>query len=1016
MDRQDEVLLSKLERRVKREKSARREAEAIAAGKIVELHQANSLLKTRVNEQAEELRLATLQHELGEEALDSSVLSEISDMLESGSSIEELVTPMLRRLQLTIPDGRCSLWRIERSGFATEIVVRDSSPDANLIPIQNMDLDSIGRATLEALGSNVRQGQMLLMAPGLSDTEQVETPARDAYPLASPPLQVSLMSDVHSRVILDGLGLSGVDLKVLGPQTFLLGVLMVTDDVVEILVVGSQALRTASSLRIVNLMRSTLILVKRHFAELALESRLVEESLRAKRGHDFLIESAKSLMAASVTDRPAVINSMLTKLGSLMGNVTIVNWHIDYLKDRYVSWDRSRHPQSNFFGETIDFGVGLLDDCRVANSIRQTPTHLAMARGIDSVGRPTMILQATSETAVVWDSVLELFEKTGGWLGAHEGYFEARERAEVALSATPWASSIWTSIDLQKPFTADNIALVEGNRSFYNLHGLEAGSFPEPNDLVYWNLSDVPKKWRDSAGWMFEEVERRLRDQRYGPQSEAATSNKNLVVGRCAGGTPRLLEIFWTSDYFVGVHNHRQEYAEDITDQLLRTRRRESERKARQIKAEYLANHDDLTGLFNRRGLLNQISQIASSDDLSYLAIFDLDRFKDLNGTIGHDFGDEFLKVIARRLLNSSRPEDAVGRLGGDEFVVAIRWQRDMAVVNEIVQEMVDSVSTVVEISGIRVYPSLSVGLSRGLQVGDLHSGLRQADLAMRKAKRSSESNIVSVFDDDLLTAVSQRRVLDQELRDALRRSELLVHYQPLVSMRTGLIIGAEALVRWGHPTRGLLSAGSFIEDAELLGLASSLSSFVLELACAEAATWPHQSGYKQVRVNLTADQVADKNLPTTIEYLLETAGLDPEGLCLEITETAIMKDPAKTRKVVDDLRRLGVAISLDDFGTGYSSLSHLKNLSVDSIKVDKSFVRDVERDQSSINFVTAIVGLAKGMDLGVVVEGIETEQEAKVFLDLNCDEAQGFYYHKPMPADKFRGLLESEQGMGAQP
>ena len=417
----------------------------------------------------------------------------------------------------------------------------------------------------------------------------------------------------------------------------------------------------------------------------------------------------------------------------------------------------------------------------------------------------------------------------------------------------------------------------------------------------------------------------------------------------------------------------------------------------------FAATHDALTGLLNRPALLDAISQLAGEPDPALL-LLDLDRFKNVNDSLGHLQGDELLLVIADRLRLAMRPGQICARIGGDEFAILIPAPTDIVDAGGIAERILQTLAEPVELGGGRQYPTASIGIAIA-PAADPDGLIRKADVAMYQAKDGGRARAV-VFDDELQRMVDDRHRIETAIRDALADDRIEVHYQPEVSLITGQVLGAEALVRCRELDGSIVPAGDFIEVAEQAGLIHEIGARVLDLACAEAATWPGGADAPMVRVNLSADQLHRDDIVSTITKALATHGLPARRLCLEITESAAMRDTVRSEQALHELRDLGVELAIDDFGTGYSSLAYLKRFPFHTLKIDRSFVNDLEHDLDDVAFVGSIVYLARSLGLEVVAEGIETEGQAEALRGLGCTRGQGYHFAKPAPAAVLRTRL----------
>ncbi len=443
--------------------------------------------------------------------------------------------------------------------------------------------------------------------------------------------------------------------------------------------------------------------------------------------------------------------------------------------------------------------------------------------------------------------------------------------------------------------------------------------------------------------------------------------------------------------------------------------------KRTEAELAHQALHDPLTGLANRALLLDQLARILARRDRPAgtvaLLFLDLDRFKVVNDSLGHTAGDQLLYAIADRLLAALRPTDIVARLGGDEFVVLIEGIEDTHEPVRLAQRIHAALKEPVIVDGNEVFTTVSIGIAITTTEEDTADGLlRDADAAMYLAKARGRDRF-EIFDEELRTQATERLRTETYLRRALDMGEIEVFYQPELSLDTGMMVGAEALARWHHPVDGLLEAGAFIELAEDSGLILDLGAWVLEEACRQAGEWHRQRpDFKlMIRVNLSARQIAQPDLVDLVIAALDQGGIDSSSLCLEITETALMADPAAGLKVLQALRGLGVELAIDDFGTGYSSLSYLKRFPVDVLKIDRSFVDGLGDDPEDTAIVTAIISLGRALGLRVVAEGVETERQLAELRRLGCDRAQGFMFARPGPAARLWDV-RTPYPMGGEP
>lgn len=451
---------------------------------------------------------------------------------------------------------------------------------------------------------------------------------------------------------------------------------------------------------------------------------------------------------------------------------------------------------------------------------------------------------------------------------------------------------------------------------------------------------------------------------------------------------------------------HVSEYYLEGRRQFIGIMRDITERKATEEKIIHLAHHDALTDLPNRRLVQERIQQTiawARRSGAQFAVMFiDLDKFKGINDTLGHDVGDRLLQMVAHRLTECLREEDTVGRQGGDEFIVLLGILSAAEDAALVAQKILDALSTPFIINGRDLHTSASIGIAVYPQDGtDVETLLKNSDTAMYHAKETGRSNY-QFFTQAMNAAATERLLLESSLRQAIDRNELLLHYQPLVSLGEGGIVATEALVRWNHPELGLVSPVRFIPVAEDSGLIVPLGEWVLRQACTQLKQWREQGvPLRRMVVNLSPRQFRQKHLVQTFSRVLSETGVDPHWLGLEITESVIMENPEVSIGILEELKALGIELSLDDFGTGYSSLGYLKRFPIDKLKIDQSFVRDITTDADDKAMVAAIIVMAHQLNIRVVAEGVETEAQLAFLREQGCDEYQGYYFSKPLPADE---------------
>jgi len=437
-------------------------------------------------------------------------------------------------------------------------------------------------------------------------------------------------------------------------------------------------------------------------------------------------------------------------------------------------------------------------------------------------------------------------------------------------------------------------------------------------------------------------------------------------------------------------------------------------RKEAENKLAFLADHDSLTGLLNRNSLMRifaqQIEAAQISGDTLALFFIDLDRFKTVNDTLGHHAGDQLLVAAAERLREQLRPDDLLARFGGDEFVVILGGSPPQEMIAAIAQRLINSILRPFAVNGHEMFISASIGSAAYPEHGeDAIAILKNADIAMYHAKERGK-NAFQLFNKEMSNHALEQMLLENSLRHAIERKEFELYYQPQFSALDGAICGAEALIRWRHPTRGLVAPGMFITLAEQTGLIVPLGAWVLREACRQGKAWLDR-GYQfgRIAVNLSPRQFSSDDLLSTIDNALAQSGLPSAMLELEITEGAIMQNPQEAVVLLKRMRQLGVTISVDDFGTGYSSLASLKQYPLDTLKIDRSFVKGIPGDADDIAITEAIIAIAHKLHLQVVAEGVESQEQHDFLRAAGCDIVQGYLHAQPLSA----GEIEARWYLG---
>ncbi len=562
---------------------------------------------------------------------------------------------------------------------------------------------------------------------------------------------------------------------------------------------------------------------------------------------------------------------------------------------------------------------------------------------------------------------------------------ESESRARIIIEASP--------VPLVMINGRDEVTFV--NKQFVAVVGYTADEIPT---LALWNRLAYPDQ--QYRNWVSETWQTKLREARKSGQPFAPME---LEI-QCKDGTKRtftistaLLENDFSGSYLLVLY--------DMT-----------ERKKAERQINELAFYDQLTGLPNRSLLLDRLKRSLAANNRSgkygALLFIDLDNFKMLNDTLGHDVGDMLLKQVALRLTSCLRESDTVARLGGDEFVVILENLADnkedaAAKTEHSARGILAAFDKSYQLNLVSHRSTASIGATlfqgSSISIDDL---MKQADLSMYKAK-SAGRNRICFFDPAMEASVKKRMVLQEEMLRGLEANEFLLHYQPQVVGQR--IIGSEALLRWQHPQHGLVGPGEFIPIAEETGLILPLGQFVLEAACKQSAAWAMrpETAELTIAINVSALQFRQHNFVDQVLTTLQSTAANPKRLKLELTESVLVDNVDETIKKMFSLKASGVSFSLDDFGTGYSSLSYLKRLPLDQLKIDRSFVRDILSDPNDASIAKTVVALAQSLGIGVIAEGVETEAQREFLAYAGCHTYQGYYFSPPVPIEEFERLLQ---------
>jgi diguanylate cyclase (GGDEF)-like protein len=427
---------------------------------------------------------------------------------------------------------------------------------------------------------------------------------------------------------------------------------------------------------------------------------------------------------------------------------------------------------------------------------------------------------------------------------------------------------------------------------------------------------------------------------------------------------------------------------------------------------KFVAMHDALTHLPNRV-LFNQrleqaIAQAQRHGKRLAVMFIDLDRFKVINDTLGHEAGDQLLREVAQRITENLRTGDIVARLGGDEFVVLLEDLRERGDIVSVAEKLIAALGANFVLSGSEVHVTASIGVSTyPTDARDQRSLLRFADIAMYRAKEQG-SNTFQFYSDQINLHSVERLTLESQLRGALERNELVLHYQPVIDTATNKVAGVEALVRWNHPDAGLISPAKFIGIAEETGLIAPIGEWVLETACRQQRSWREQGiPPLYIAVNLSPRQLVHQQLAQRVLRITTAACCDPRRLVFEITEGAVMHNAPRAVALLNELKEMGIHIAIDDFGTGYSSLSYLKRFPIDYLKIDRTFVGDIPVDAGNTAITQAIIAMAHSLGLKVIAEGVESREQLAFLREHRCDAVQGFYFSAALPEPEATSLLQ---------
>ncbi|MGK2857060.1 MAG: putative bifunctional diguanylate cyclase/phosphodiesterase [Thermoanaerobaculia bacterium] len=583
-------------------------------------------------------------------------------------------------------------------------------------------------------------------------------------------------------------------------------------------------------------------------------------------------------------------------------------------------------------------------------------------------------------------------------------------RVELALGTAREDGSIIVSAREIPPATdsADQRSLASRYRQLFehNLAGIYRcdleGRILDCNDSFAQMLGYPTQRALLDSGDPSPYLEAHEREWLFRELQQERTKSRVEICMRKADGTPA-----WALQNLALIDDGERVFVEGTMFDI-------TARRLAEEQIAYQSNYDALTGLPNPTLLRERLEVALSHSERATrhvcVAFLDLDHFKAINDTLSHRVGDQLLQLVAYRIQNCLREYDTVARLGGDEFTVILQHVKSREDAAHIAGKLLASITEPFLLEGREFFMTASMGLAlSGSDGNDAETLLRNADVAMYRAKDSGR-NTYEFFGQSSGDHAAERFELENDLRRALQRDEFRLHFQPQIDSANGRVLCMEALIRWAHPTRGLVPPNTFIPIAEEVGLIIPIGEWVLEEACREAASWRKDRGWNlRVAVNLSPRQFHQKDLPQLIARVLEKTGLPAEYLEIEITESNAMRNPEMAIKMLTDLKAMGLRISIDDFGTGYSSLSYLRRFPIDSLKIDQSFVRDIETNENDAAIVSAVIAMAHKLRLTVVAEGVETESQSEFLRSQQCEQMQGFLFSVPKPVADLHELMSRQ-------
>ncbi|HWW21765.1 MAG TPA: EAL domain-containing protein [Steroidobacteraceae bacterium] len=479
------------------------------------------------------------------------------------------------------------------------------------------------------------------------------------------------------------------------------------------------------------------------------------------------------------------------------------------------------------------------------------------------------------------------------------------------------------------------------------------------------------------------------------------------VLGRCV-----LLGVFGRS-----LRERLQRRSRQLTESVGALKQRDQSLERVNAELQYQATHDALTGLANRVLFAEELEKAIAAQRPFAVCVLDLDRFKVINDSLGHGAGDALLKLVGRRLLSTTRTDDAIARAGGDEFLLLLQELGAREDVEKLAARWMSALSEPYRVHGTELHISPSIGIARyPIDSADGEELLARADEAMYQAKQAGR-NMFRFFDADVMGSSRERLAIEADLRQAISQSQFQLHYQPKIDIASGMTRSVEALLRWQHPIRGRMMPGDFIAIAEDTGLILPIGDWVVREACHQARLWQQQGlPFLRVAVNVSPTQFRQSGFPNMVREALQAYALDPSYLEIELTEATLMSNAERSVTMLEQLSRLGVLVSIDDFGTGYSSMTYLQRFPIDKLKIDRSFIRDLDSNPDDASIVRAIISLAHGLRLKVVAEGVETSAQLDILRRMGCDQYQGYLRSPAVSASDIPALLAAPQISEASP